>query len=236
MTDWPELTILLVTYDRPNEVRRTIHALREHIVYPIPPRWHLADDNSPGDYLDSIRREFTDLSFSHSVTDRKGWSANVNTALRAIKSHYVFLCEDDYIAKRPVDLRCGVALMEAMDTIGLVRYDGISGHHLNLFLREVKNTKVGRLDFMLIDKESPHLNVYSHRPHLKRHPQFHEVYGYYKEAHPGEPHLGVSEVEFAHRIKDKDGPAFAILDDGIVTAFSHVGHSRQGTELDKVKK
>lgn len=236
MSDWPELTILLVTYDRPKEIRRTITALRERVIYPVPLRWHIADDHSPDDYLDSIQREFTDLHFSHSITDRKGWSANVNTALRAIKSSYIFLCEDDYVAKRPIDLRRGVALMEAMDTVGLVRYDGVSGHHLNLYLREVKDTKVGRLDFMLIEKKSPHLNVYSHRPHLKRHPQFHDSYGYYKEAQPGERHLGVSEVELAHRIKDKSGPALAILDDGVMRAFDHIGKSRQGTELDKVKK
>jgi len=166
------------------------------------------------------------------VTDRKGWGANTNKGLRYVfkDCDYVFLCEDDYVALRPLDFISGIRLMEEQRSVGLVRYDGISGHLLNLYLREIK-FPVGQMDYMIIDRSSPHLNVYSHRPHLK-HRRFHDKYGYYKEG----TKLGMTEVEFAHRVKDgsSDQPSIAILPDGILTAFDHIGRSRQGSELDKV--
>ena len=87
------------------------------------------------------------------------------------------------------------------------------------------------MDYMILERYSPHLNVYSNRPHLK-HRRFHSKYGPYSETTP----LGMTETEFAHRVKDigVDGPLLAILADGVVRAFDHIGKSRQGTELDKI--
>ena len=232
----PLLTVLVVTYDRPSEVRRTIRALDERIIYPRDRLlWHLSDDKSKKEYIPGIQKDFPHLHFTATVTTRKGWGANVNKGMSHVLSHlhcdYVFLCEDDYVALKELNLKDGVQLMEAQRAIGLVRMDGVSGHTLNLYLREAKLPSGRAMDYIILDRFSPHLNVYSHRPHLK-HRRFHSRYGAYREGIP----LGDTEVEFAHRVKDKgiDGPLIAMLPDGIQRAFDHIGKSRQGTELDKV--
>lgn len=233
--EWPEITILLVTYDRIEEITRTIKALCTNLYYAGNLKWHLADDSSPGDYIQQIKREFTNLSFTYSITARKGWGANVNRAMLNIRTDYIFLCEDDYVAKRDIDLSSGVALMEANQQVGLVRYDGISGHTLTLSLKEDKVGEFGRVEYLEIFPNSPHLNVYSNRPHLK-HRRFHQFYGLYREARIGERHLGMCESSFAHRIKDmKGGPKIVALWNGIECVFDHIGKSRQLGEFDIAK-
>jgi len=223
---WPAVTVLIVTWNRPEEIRRTINALQGYLIYPNL-AWHIADDNSPGDYLPALRADFPHLKFTTTVTDRKGWGANVNLALKTIATNYIFSCEDDYVAYHILDLETGVELMELRENIGLVRYDGLSGHiGLDLSVQEAKT--MGRLDYLQIVKDkSSHLNVYSHRPHLK-HVRFHKAYGSYKEGVT----LGECEEDFAHRVKGSDGPGLAILTNGIPRAFDHVGKSRQGTPED----
>ncbi len=228
MSDWPVVAVCIITYDRLREIKMTISALCSHLHYVGEIKWHLADDSTPGNYLGTIRNEFPTLNFTYTKTDRKGWGTNVNTALGYLDKYpYVFLIEDDYVCQRDLDLTAGVALMEANDKIGAVRYDGIAAHSLTLHLEEVE-TRIGRFSYLRIDKDSPHLNVYSNRPHL-RHRRFHECYGFYPEGKT----LGVTETEFAHRVKDKKHCCdVAVLWDGIPTAFDHVGASRQGSELD----
>jgi len=237
MVNLPPIGILVVTYDRPKEIRAVIRALVENIIYPPEKiNWHLSDDNSPKEYIPNIQKDFPDLHFTATVTDRRGWGANVNKGMGYILTHlkcdYIFLCEDDYVAMGPVNIRDGVLLMEANKGIGLVRYDGISAHTLNLYLREIKVGDGRMMDYMIIDRGSPHLNVYSNRPHLK-HRRLHSRYGAYREGST----LGHTEEDFAHAVRDKgvEGPLIAVLHDGIARAFDHIGHSRQGTELDRGK-
>lgn len=223
------VTILLVTYNRPTEIRRTVTALLSHLHYAGDLRWHIADDDSPPDYLPQLRRDFPALNFTCTVTPRQGWGANVNKALQHPQmSDLIFLCEDDYVAYRDLDLDYGAALLSSVPTLGLVRYDGLAGHvGLNLWLQEAA-TSMGRLDYLLLDRQqSTHLNVYSHRPHL-RHRRFHDTYGLYPEHLP----LGLTEDRYAHLIKDIAGPEICCLPDGVWQAFEHIGISRQGTVDD----
>lgn len=231
--DWPPVTVLIVTYDRPREIRLTIDALRRHLRYPGELRWHLADDNSPDGYLTQLKQDYSTLNFSVTITDRKGWGANVNKALVHawdVTGDFVFLCEDDYVAKRDLDLASGMMVLAANKAIGLIRYDGIAGHALDLQLREVE-TEIGKLQCLCIMKSSPHLNIYSNRPQLK-HRRFHDCIGMYDE----NKKLGETESAFAHQVRDRydDCPKVAVLQDGIMSAFNHIGESRQGSELDIV--
>lgn len=225
--NYPPTTIVIITYDRPEEIRATITALKKYLRYEGLLHWHIADDSSPVGYLEGIQTAFPEICFTITVTKRKGWSANVNKALQAIASDFIFLCEDDYVARKYLDLTAGVSLLLAEPSCGLVRYDGLAGHDLTLHLTEFQNT-AGRTAYLVIERSSQCLNIYSNRPHLK-HRRFHQFYGWYKEG----LHLGETEEEFAHRVRDKEGgPTIAILADGIERAFDHIGHSRQGTEHD----
>ena len=232
MSDWPKVTVLIVTFDRPREIRLTIKSLVEKIRYPGPLTWHIADDGSPDDYIPNLRHDFLDLDMQASVTVRLGWGANVNKALNCIKTDYIYLNEDDYVALREVDLRRGVAMLEAMETVGLVRYDGLSGHALNMNLREAATERAGKFDFLLIGRNSPHLNIYSNRPHL-RHRRFTNFYGLYDEGRT----LGLTETAYAHTYRNKrGGPAIVALGNGIERAYDHIGRSRQLSEYDVGRK
>jgi len=227
--NWPDITVLIVTYDRPREIRETIRALEQYIAYPGTVKWHIADDASPETYLPELYSDFRHLSLTATSTARKGWGANVNKALKYIQTDYTFLCEDDYVATRTINLEQGVAIIEAQSSICLIRYDGIGGHTgLNLWLREAK-TQIGTFSYLEIDrKRSGHLNSYSNRPHL-RHKRFQYSVGDYAEGHT----LGHTEEIFAHKVIDAEpGIGLAILSDGIQSTFRHIGVSRQGTELD----
>ena len=82
----PGVTILIVTWNRPQEIRRVIERLKEKVSYPV--LWHLADDTSPGSYVADIVRDFPE--FTYTITPgRSGYGANVNLALSHIKTPYV---------------------------------------------------------------------------------------------------------------------------------------------------
>lgn len=221
---WPDVAVLIVTYDRPEEIRLTIRSLREGLVYSGHLHWHLADDASPAGYLEGIEADFPDLNFTSTVTQRKGWGTNVNTAFAFLqKFEYVYLNEDDYMLCHDLYLNKGIALLKEKENIGLVRYDGIVGHDLNLELRETRSC----LNYLRVRKDSPALNIYSNRPHL-RHRRFTEAYGRYPEGWS----LGRTEQAYAHGVKQHPGPDVALFPDGLLRAFLHLGRTRQGTKLD----
>lgn len=227
LDEWPTVAVLIVTYQRPQEIRATIDALREHLKYKGTLQYTVCDDGSPEGYIQDLQDDYPDLELVVSVSLRKGWAGNVNIGMRTcVPANYIFLCEDDYIALWDLDITTGVALLEAQTDLGLVRYDGIAGHRLDLQLREA-DTAVGRLNYLRISKKSPDLNIYSNRPHLK-HRRFHDAYGTYLVGKS----LGSTEDDFAHRVKDKEGPDVACLTTGIPLAFDHIGHSWKGSTED----
>lgn len=230
--DWPTVAICIVTFDRPREIRETIDALRANIRYPGELAWHIADDHTPDEsYLSSLSLSYRALRLTYTVTDRQGWGANVNKALLYCWDRYgdfTFLCEDDYVSQYPVDLRQGVLLLQHAKGLGAIRYDGLHGHELDLSLREIK-TPIEKVTVLEVLESSPHLNIYSNRPHLK-HRRFHDCYGMYAEGLK----LGETESGFAHAVRDRYAgcPKIAALMTGLPRAFKHIGKSRQLTEMD----
>ena len=229
--EWPSITILIVTYKRPSEVRGVIEALQDKLIYPGVLLWRLADDCTGDNYVPDILRDFPNLAFEYTITPkRSGWGINVNTGLRAAGPGYVFQIEDDQIAYRSIDLENGVFVMEHDQTVGLVRYDGIEGHRLMLFMDETPKVDNRRSHFLrIMRRKTKGLNAYSNRPHLK-HPRFHGVYGGYPEGLS----MGSTEEVFAHHIlhQPRGTPDLVALANGVQRAFRHVGTSRQLTDAD----
>jgi len=225
----PDLTVVIVTYDRPVEIRRTITALQEHLHYDGRVHWHLADDGTGGDYVPALVQDYPNLGWSWTITGRGGWGRNVNRALAAVETEHVFLCEDDYVAHDDLDLNAGVLVMDTVRA-GIVRYDGLSGHlGLRLTVLEAETTR-GVIPYLEIDRDaSTHLNVYSNRPHLRHQPRLLAALGPYPEGLP----LGQTETTYAHWVREvPDCPPVVILQNGVRRAFDHVGKSRQLTALD----
>lgn len=248
---WPIVTITIITFSRTREIRLVIDALRKHIKYPPERlRWHVADDGSPHSYLASIEKEFPFID-SVSITNRRGWGANVNAALRSIRTEYVYSTEDDYTLQRDLDLSPYVALMEAEKQIGLMRF-GIVGHGFACQMHETDiraqipdyqendsnrgYTGAGKLNWWEIVHEQPRgpftFYRYSNRPHLK-HRRFHDFYGMYPEGLS----LGATENAMNHQIKDcvrkhGGGPLIACPANFTLWHYDHIGESRQGTGED----
>lgn len=247
---WPAVTIQICTYNRWDEIRRTLVALRRNLIYPEESlRWLICDDSTPGDYRERVfsfmRNELGVGNFGVITTPQNGgWGANVNNGLRRIDTPYIFFVEDDYLLTRELNLQVGIALLERNNTIGLLRYRAIAGDtNIICFLHETDiGTWLpdychglglpGKLAWWRISPRSESLWLYSHGPHLKTR-GFHQYYGNYPEGLK----LGATEEAFAHQVKDAMranpyAPALAILPEWVTMHWEHIGQSYQQTELD----
>ncbi len=245
--DWPEVTILLCTFERQDELTRTLDALKDGLTYPADKlRWIICDDSSPSNFAAKLARRaaYRDLNIQVVKTEKNsGWGVNVNNGLAHVETDLCFFIEDDYVLTQPLDLRVGVAMMTALPHVGMLRYRGTAGEHMVLHQMEVHIEDwlpdyrdgmglLGRLQYCLLDSGSPSLYIYSHGAHLKRR-AFHQFYGAYPEGLK----LAATEEGYAHQVKAKmkepGAPPIAILPGWIVNHFDHIGHSYQDSELDK---
>jgi len=244
--DFPLISIVIITFRRPNEIRKTIASLGRHLLYPQNRlQWIIADDSSGGTYLDDLKN---DLKFIPnlkviSTQTNSGWGANANNALAHCDGDFIYFQEDDYVLKKDIDLKAAIALMLVNLSVGLIRFDGIAGHRLLLHLAESDISEfypeyrlgygnMGKVNYMLLDRASRETWLYSNRPHLKR-KSFHDFYGWY----PVGLKLGETEETFAHTVKDgmerPDAPAIACMSGFVDRWFDDIGVSYQLTDWDK---
>jgi hypothetical protein len=240
---------MIITYNRIEELTKTVTALHNLIKYPLDKTlWVIADDCSPGDYKDKIIQLWKDGGFPTTATivspeSNGGWAVNANNALLQFRDYPVYFQEDDYLPKSPIDLMAGVGLLRKAPHIGMLRYRGTAGARFTYHQDEVDITSMypdfysgegaqGKLNYLEIDAQSPTLYLYSHGPHLKSR-SWHTFYGLYPEGLK----LGATEEHTAHLVKDQmqadNAPRIAILPDFVEMRFDHIGKSYQHTELDK---
>lgn len=249
MVDWPDIDLVLITYNRPLEICKTIAALEDKLLYPREHlRYLIADDATPGDYQTRLSETKTfqrlyHVEFVPTIGGNLGWGGNVNRALAYSNAPYVFQIEDDYILKKYLDLQAAVACMLVKPEIGMMRFRGTAGDHMVFHQMEANIAPYmpdyqegvglpGKLTYLLFDSGSPGLYIYSHGAHLKR-AFFHQFYGKY----PVGLKLGHTEESYAHMVKDAmrsnaGAPVIAIQPEWIPMYFDHIGVSFQHTELD----
>lgn len=242
----PLISIVIITFRRPNEIRQTIQSLVENLLYPPDRLQFIISDDCSGDgYLKALKQ---DLKFIQnlkliSTEQNSGWGANANNALAHCDGDFIYWTEDDYLLKKTVDLRAAVALMTVNQSIGLLRYDGIVGHRILAHLAESDISEfypdfrqglgqLGKVNYWLLDRDSRETWLYSNRPHFKK-ASFHSFYGWY----PVGLKLGETEETYAHMVKDgmarPDAPAIACMSDFVDRWIDDIGKSYQHTDLDK---
>jgi len=255
MPDWPDVTVVICTYNRPVEIRKTIDSMLKNLRYPPEHLlWLIADDGTVGDYpndvCEYILARLPDADVSYTITERRGWGANVNKALKEAFGYadYVYFTEDDYLLLKPLDLRPYIAAMEVDQRIGLVRF-GIAGHSLTCGLHELDISDwipdyqendsnngysgVGKINMWYVDRISsrgPFSNYqYSNRPHLK-HRRFHETYRLYPEGLT----LGETEEAMNRQMMAEMNlqPYITCPANWTLWHYDHCGQSRQGTRED----
>lgn len=255
----PEVVILVITYDRYDVLKQTLAALKGFVDYPNE-KLHVvvSDDSTGGLYLANIRKIKDYKSWgldglsAISTEQRSGWGRHVNRALHYIETkfpnaRYVLQIEDDYILTQPLDLKLGVALMEAKQDIGMLRYRGTAGGHAIFhqfeadispfypdYMEGLANI-AGRVNYLQVDSASAYLySMYSNGVHLKRLGErgFHAHYSYYPEGLK----LGATEESYAIWVKSRmtaaNAPAIAILPDWVSMRWKHVGQSWQNSAQD----
>lgn len=251
---FPDVAILIITYNRPDEIRMTINALLENIVYPADKlHYVISDDSTGGRYLADLKRNhaYKGMTFI-STPQRAGWGKHVNWAMTHIYTQYpdvqyIFQIEDDYVLTRELDMRVGVALLETMPNVGMLRYRGTAGMHavLHQFEADIHDYLPdydesagliqGKVCYLQLDSGGHGLWIYSNGPHLKRlrgANSFHDFYGGYPETLK----LGQTEEWYAHVVKDKmklpEAPAIAILPSFVTMQFQHIGDTWKDSEQD----
>jgi glycosyltransferase involved in cell wall biosynthesis len=251
MTDFPDVAILVITYNRPKVLKETLYALQKNLNYPKD-KLHVivSDDSTGGTYLSSLKRTKAFKVWGKNGVDfrstdkRSGWGLHVNNALDYVTENYpqcdyVFQIEDDYKLLKELNLNIGVGMLETRKNIGMLRYRGTAGtlclyHQFQTDIKDYEPT-ISQISYLQLDNASSTLWVYSNGPHLKRlkatdkHPSFHGHYGRYAEGLK----LGATEENFAHRVKDGmklgNAPAIAILPDWVEMKYSflHLGETWQ---------
>lgn len=252
MPEFPHIAVLCITYERPDELVRTITALKKNVVYPTDKlHWIISDDSRAKEGNEETfrkHRQFNALDLKWLSTPANyGWGKHVNWALKQVDTEYIFFIEDDYICEKKLDLRIGVALLETRKNIGMLRYRGTGGSHIvyHAFqsdisgylpdFQEAGGALPGQVTYMQLDSGSPDLYLYSHGAHLRRQ-SFTAFYGEYPNGYK----MGALEEAYAHHVRDMmktpNAPALAIMPEWIPNAFNHIGVSRQHTEVDIERK
>ena len=240
--NWPDITVAIITYKRPKELRLCLAALQKHLEYKGNIHYLIHDDATGGDYLPKLRKEYPHMKFI-STDKNSGWGVSANNLYRNIETDIYYFQEEDYILTKPLSLTEGVMLLLTHAGIGLIRYGGVVGHRVVLHMGEVDVNHIdhdyrcgmgltGKIPYMLIDGSSPEAFVYSNQPHLK-HKRFQHFYGNYIEG----AKLGETELSYTMNVKDKmklpNAPAIAVLPEWVVRHFDDIGVSFQHTSEDK---
>ena len=253
--NWPALSVGVITYNRPSEIRETLTALFNNLHYSGPLTYIIADDCSPGSYLSDLEAWVIERGTSPPGHDFRvlrtdsnvGWGGNANNLIRfaARQSGLLYMTEDDYVLTRPLDLDVGVSVLLSEPHLGMLRYRSTAGvpmiyrqHEANIerYLpdyREHEAFTQARANWLELDPASDTLWLYSNGPHLKRY-DFHEVYGLYPEGLK----LGTTEEAYAHMVKDRlltysGALRIGVLPEWIPMHYRHIGKSYQLTEHDK---
>ncbi len=247
MQEWPLVTVLVCTYNRPDELLATLKALDHNLSYPPERlRWVIADDCSNYNIQKLLYENmWADIVRVIQTPKNMGWGANVNYAMRQLDSNYIYFTEDDYVLSKTLDLCVGVAVMESVPALGMLRYFGPGGDvgikydqkeaDISGWLPHYRDTLglEGKKTYLEFSPDSDSLWILSNRPHLKK-AHFHGYYGDY----PQGLKLGATEESFAHTVKDGlradvNAPKVAVFPEFIAPAFDHIGKSFKGSEHDK---
>lgn len=179
--DLPDITILIVTYNRLEILAATLIELNHHLRYAGTIRYLICDDSedpTPVDEL-AVKQIFADRIRVVHMAGRQGLGANVNNGLRNLETEIVLQTQDDYQPIKMLDLTPHVEKLLSDQAAGWIRLRCIGGHRFR-----------AKLDgsYWRVDWNSEELYIVSDQPHLKK-KAFHEAFGYYPEG------LKVGETE-----------------------------------------
>ena len=233
MIEFPNLSIVLLTYKRTKEATRTLESLCAYLGYEQRLRsFYIADDGTPGKHVEKLLTLLQDkgeriLGWHNqrfSPQTGIGWNKGLGIAFQ--NSDYVMVLEDDWVLRKEFDIHPYIEMLSQCDgqteykgtvspNVGMVRLGGLAvgndvrivgwnGHH---YLWYYKNEQY----------------AYSGNPHI-RHARMVRAYGWYSEEklNPGE-----LELDYDGRVRAMEGPEiWRPADIPGWGVFDHIGESR----------
>lgn len=213
MTDWPRVTIMLLTFEdgQRNTAERTLRAVLDHVAYPGPLAVHIADDGSVGGHIERLVEVAGgyEIVESVSVTNaaRRGYGHSYNLATQAVhvRSKVVLPLEDDWELTRPLDLAPLVETLGGFSTqrmpIDCIRlgYLGFTQSLRGTFV----HTPAGPMVVLDADSDEPH--VFAGHPRL-------ETVAFERAVGPWPEGIAPGATEFAvcHRPQARSGVAWPL--------------------------
>lgn len=217
MEEYPPVIALIITYRRLNLAIETIRSVKEKVIYPNI-GFHIADDGSPPDYIQSLYREIGGTySISTSNSEGAGVGENMNLGIASVlaRADLWLHLEDDWVLTKPLDLEPCVRLLVEDPSIGMVRLGRLSAN-----LEAVSMAGADRLWWRLKKLCDPY--VFSGNAAL-RHRRFHDAYGKYRRGlMPGQTELSYCGHFDGTPGPDVVWPAWLTYQD----TFQHVGDSQ----------
>ena len=235
MEKFPEVAVIIPTYNRAKMVVAAINALDVNLLYQGNISYWVGvdgDDNTP-DVLRDVKnlRASSRIHILNGPRKKtgiaKGLGANLNMLIQASASagiDIIIQMDDDHILMKSLQICEHVSELVANPAAGWIRLMGIGYHPFTADL-------VGH--YWYVRWNSEFLYIPSNRPHIK-HIRFHTFFGMYAEGMK----LGETEEAFCHQCIDKvnkmkNKPDTVIpkvlvpLNCESETAWDHIGHSWQ---------
>lgn len=167
--NWPDICILLLTYDRLDYAQRTLNALG-NLQYSGRLTLHVADDGSPEGYVQRLLPTWpalvgTEIScVSQTNSERGGYGRNYNLALQKVHPAYeiVLPLEDDWELQRQLDLDPLVRALRESE-VGCIRM-GYVGYTQPL---SGEFRYVAEHHYLLLDAASLEPHVWAGHPRLE---------------------------------------------------------------------
>lgn len=222
MIEFPNLSIVLLTYKRTSYAVRTLESLCENLGYEQHLRgFYIADDGTPGKHveklLELLRAKGERILGYHNkrFSPKTGIGWNKGLGIGFQNSDYVMLLEDDWVLHKRFDIHPYVEMLTQREDVCMVRLGGLAvGNNVEI---------VGHNGHHYLKYHRDKQYAYSGNPHI-RHARMVKTYGWFSEEklNPGE-----LELEYDWRFRSTEGPDIWRPADipgwGI---FDHIGESR----------
>lgn len=191
MDNFPNLSIVMVTYERTELALRTIRGISENLIYPKSKiRWFIGDDGSSLAHgiaiHDTLLDETMILSDYHNEKYFPGTYFSGKTWNRALaraytESDYVLWLEDDWELSKPLNIEPYIRMLSEREDVGMVRLGHLA---VGSDVRIVGHGGVHYLDYLRSTQYA-----FSGNPSL-RHIRFTKAIGPYAEdKNPGDIEL-----------------------------------------------
>jgi len=217
MSDLPLVSVLFVTYNRPELLARTVHSFLQHTKYPQLELVVTDDASTP-----NARRAITELPFHVFVLadENRGLGANLNAGLRRCSGRYILVLQDDWDCVAPPDyLRNTIAVMQENPQIGFVNFYGAQ-HEIASAPLPGSDEPCHEIVNEFFDGER-HLPIYTDTPHVVA-AEAVRCLGYYREG----CRMEQCELDYAARFAAQRKIKAALFPAHYNRAFLHTGEQQ----------